>query len=281
MKFSMYTNFGRLVRENGFEKALKMAKEIGFSGVEIIDCSVTEGTMLIPTTKKAEEYRRLIAKEQMSVACYSVGLSLYNADYVTKALKMHAEIAASLGSPFLHHTLCLGSVDGVTYDEVLADVLPRAIEVANYAKSLGLTCIYEDQGLYFNGVESFGKFFAAIKEKCDNVGVCCDFGNILFADCGAAEFISAFKNDIKHVHFKDYLKLQSRDEREGNWHVTKGGAFLIGVPTGEGSVDFYEGLKLLKQAGYDGFFSAEQELPFPEPFISDTKKAMTYLKGLF
>lgn len=281
MKFAMYTYFGRLVHEVGFEEALKKAKSIGFSAVEIVDYTISLDKTSDSPVQTAQKYREMVEREQMSVACYSVGVSLYNSPEVTEALKVHAEVAAALGSPFLHHTLCLGSAGGASYDDVLADVLPRAIEVADYAKKLGVTCIYEDQGMYFNGVEGYGKFLNAIKERCDNVGVCCDFGNILFADCGAPEFIAAFSNDIKHVHFKDYLKLKEQDDREGRWHTTKGGDYLIGVPTGNGSVDFATGFELLKKAGYDGFVSAEQELEFPEPFITDTKQAMVYLKNLF
>ena len=281
MKFAMYTYFGGLVRDFGFEEALKKAKAIGFSGVEIIDFTISLDKTSDSPIKTAKKYREMAEREGMPIVCYSVGVSLYKAPEVTEALKLHAEVAAALGSPFLHHTLCLGSAGGAGYEDVLADVLPRAIEVADYAKKLGITCIYEDQGMYFNGVEGYGKFFNAIKQRCDDVGICCDFGNILFADCGAPEFIDAFHNDIKHVHFKDYLILKEKDDREGRWHTTKQGDYLLGMPTGQGSVDFKKGFELLKRAGYDGFVSAEQELDFPEPFITDTKQAMVYLNGLF
>ncbi len=284
MKYVMYTNFGRLVRENGFRDALKIAKSIGFLGVEIADSALTAEKSLVPSVEVARDYRKILEEEKMEIACYSVGLTLYQAPEVTNALKMHAEIAAALGSPYLHHTLCLGSVvNGKTpnYDEVLADVVPRAVEVARYCRDLGLTCIYEDQGPFFNGIDGFGTFLREMKAQCDNVGVCCDFGNIMFADCGASEFISAFFEDIKHVHLKDYLKTSEKDDREGRWHTTKKGDYLLGVPTGEGSVDFAAGLRLLKNAGYDGYFAFEQELTFPEPFIADTKHAMVYLDGMF
>lgn len=284
MKFVMYTYFDKLVRENGFREALRIAKSVGFSGVEIADGAMTADKALIPSLEAAKEYRRILEEEDMIISCYTVGVSLYQAPEATECLKMHADYAAAMGAPYLHHTLCFASSKGEnapTYDEVLADVLPRAIEVANYCKPLGITCIYEDQGDFFNGVEGFGKFFRAIKAECDNVGVCGDFGNILFADEGAPEFIEAFLPDIKNVHLKEYLMRSEKDERPGRWHTTQKGHYLIGVPTGEGSVDFATGLRMLKETGYHGCFSLEQELAFPEPFLFDSKQAMEYFETLF
>jgi len=284
MKCVMYTHFDKLVYEKGFREALRIAKSIGFSGIEIIDCAITPDGMMIPSIEVAKEYRRILAEEEMTVACYSVGITLFQTTIAVEGLKIHADYAATIGAPYLHHTLCMRSAiddDAPSYDEVFFDVLPRAIEVADYCKTLGMTCIYEDQGHYFNGVENFGRIYRAIKEKCENVGVCCDFGNILFADCHVQPFIKAFLTEIKHVHFKDYHMTPVKDNRKGHWHTTRGGNYLIGVPTGEGAVDFESGLHLLKKAGYDGFFAFEQELSYPDPFISDTKQAMVYLDGLF
>ena len=280
MKYVMYTYFDRLVKENGFREALRIAKRIGFSGIEIIDGAVTADKAIFSSFDSAKEHRKILEEEGMTVACYSVGVTLYRSPAVTEGLKMHAEYAAALGAPYLHHTLCLDKVD-VSYDEVLADVLPRAIEVANVCRSLGLTCIYEDQGFVFNGVDNFGRFFFAMKAVCDNVGVCADFGNILFADEDAPSFIEAFLPHIKHVHLKDYRKTSERDPNALRCHQTKGGNYLVGVPTGSGSVSFEKGIRLLKQANYSGYCAFEQELAFPEPFLSDTRVAMSSFNKLF
>ena len=279
----MYTYVAKLVRENGFRQALKIAKSIGFSGIEIADSAIVADKALISSVNMAKEYRHILDEEEMNIACYSVGVTLYQSPEAEQGLKMHAEYAAVLGSPYFHHTLCLSSLfNGCepSYEEVLCDVLPRSIEVARHAQKLGLTCIYEDQGSFFNGIEGFGRFYDAIRSECDNVGVCADFGNILFADLNVSEFVEVFLKDIKHVHLKDYLKTSIKENRQERWHVTQKGDYLIGVPTGNGSVDFTAGLRLLKKAGYNGYYAFEQELPFPEPFIADTKQAMQQLKKL-
>ena len=46
-----------------------------------------------------------------------------------------------------------------------------AERIANHAEKFGITCIYEDQGYYVNGVEGVGVFYREIKKHCKNVGV--------------------------------------------------------------------------------------------------------------
>ena len=41
--------------------------------------------------------------------------------------------------------------------------MEAAAEVADYAKPLGVKCIYEDQGLFANGVDGFGAFYRQMK----------------------------------------------------------------------------------------------------------------------
>ena len=284
MKFVMYTYFDKLVRENGFREALKIAKSIGFSGIEFVDGGIFPDKTLTPSLEAAKEYRRILEEEDMIISCYTVCISIYKSSEATEGLKKHAEYAAAMGAPYLHHPLCFESSKGEhapSYEEVLADVLPRAAEVAKSARDLGVTCIYEDQGEYLNGVEGFGGFFSALKAECDNVGVCGDFGNIHFVDESAPDFIGAFLPEIKNVHVKDYFITPEKDDRQGGWMTTAKGDYIIAAPIGEGSVDFVTGMRLLRDAGYDGYFSIEQLLPFPEEFIADAKNAMKYLSDLF
>lgn len=282
-KCSMYSYFSQLAREYGFRKAVKTAKAMGFCGVEILDTAMSAERALFSSLKDVREARAILEEEHMIVVCYSVATTLYRSNEAVEALKMHAEYASVLGSPFLHHTLYLdlnADVDELPYEKVCKDVLPRAIEVAEYCKKLNLTCLYEDQGMYFNGIENFGKFYRSIKKNCDNVGVCGDFGNSLFVDCAPSEFLMAFASEIRHVHIKDYFRQSTVPDNVEQWHRTKGGNYLIGTATGHGVVDIPACMRVLVNCGYGGYYSLEQELQYPEPFCSDVQETKNKLYNL-
>ena len=148
------------------------------------------------------------------------------------------------------------------------------VRIADYAAKFGLTVIYEDQGIYFNGIENFGKFFRAMKSRCANVGVCADFGNILFADEAPVPFIEAYGADIRHVHIKDYLWADAPAE---GWHRTAAGHGLQACVFGEGIVDIPACMAALRKVGYDGALGYEVE---SKPLLPDTVRAREYMKTI-
>lgn len=154
--------------------------------------------------------------------------------------------------------------------------MDAAEQVARYAEPLGITCLFEDQGIYLNGLAGFGKFFYELKRRCSNVGVCGDVGNILFVDEDPVDFFEMFKEDIKHVHIKDYLRKPAAKQSIGHyWLPTRGGQWLRETMVGSGIVDFESCMKVLKSVGYQGGLGLE--LGHPEPFEVGVQQAMEYL----
>ena len=283
MKFSMYANFPELLHSEGIEKAAAYAKSLGFSSVEMLEFIYKEKPECVKSVEDAKYIRKVLTSHGLSVSCYSVAVGLYEegmtADTVTRAekkLMQYADRAAALGSPFLHHTLTLGTpTEKLTVEETLEAILPAAIRVATYAHSLGVTCIYEDQGPFFNGVEGFGRFFWAIKEACPYVGVCGDMGNTLFVDESPVDFFRAYAEEIKHVHIKDYTLHTQRDERHG-WSVSTGGTWLRGAVIGQGQIDLASCLAELRRVGYNGIFSFENT--HDVPFADGVRMGMDFLQ---
>lgn len=278
MQFTMYDQFTELVLSRGIEAAADYAIEHGFSAVEFL------GTVHSPvkTVEEATYARRVLEDRGLTVACYSVGTTLYESVGEEQKLLAHAELAAALGSPFLHHTLAsalylpAGSPD---FETVKADVVPRALRIARYAATLGLTCLYEEQGFYFNGVKNFGAFYREMKAQADNVGVCGDLGNILFADEDPECFIRTFASDIRHVHIKDYKV--TRESMGASSMRSQGGRFLTEIPVGEGDAHVATCLSILRETGYRGHTALELSFAFPDEYEVVVKKNMAYLQGLF
>ena len=282
MNYTFYTEFIEMLARDGAKKTAEYAKNLGFSSVEVLESIGGGHPRVIPDTKTAAEVKRVFDAYGLSFACYSVGCDVYNNPAAEDALVYHAEIAAALGCPYLHHTLKTGLImnaDAPTADEVLDDVTAAAIRIADRAKPLGVTCLYEDQGMYANGVENFGRFFSEVHRVCTNTGVCGDFGNILFVDEAPEQFLSAFAPYIRHVHVKDYLRKTFADViPTGGWYPTKHGQYLRDTTVGAGIIDIPACMRVLHGAGYDGAYALE--LCHPEPFDYGVRIAMRYLDDI-
>ncbi|MBQ2724733.1 MAG: sugar phosphate isomerase/epimerase [Clostridia bacterium] len=278
MRFTFYTRFNSTAARLGMEAAADYAAEHGFSAVEVLESAGPKDPVLIPDREAARKTKQILAQRGLSTACWSVGTTVYKSPAAVESLKRQAEIASELECPFLHHTLLLwlAPFEGMpSFSEGIACAADAAVQVARYAEPLGVKCIYEDQGLYANGVEGFGAFYRQVKQCCGNVGVCGDVGNSLFVDEGAERFFEAYAEDICHVHIKDYLVKKFKNPPSRHWYPTRGGRWLRETMVGDGNVNLDRCMDILKKAGYSGTYALE--LSHPEPFEEGVKQAMTYL----
>ncbi len=285
MNFSMYSKFYNILLQEGIEAAADAASEIGFSSVEFFDFVHPSRVDCIASVADAKRMRGVLESRGLTTACYSVAVGLYEEgmtlDTVTsgeKKLMQYAEYAAALGCPYLHHTLTIDVERFLTEETALKYIVPAAIRVAKYAQSLGVTCIYEDQGPFFNGVEGFGKFFYAVKAECPWVGVCGDVGNTLFVDENPEAFFRAYAHEIKHVHVKDYIRKEERGEGAG-WSPSRGGKWLKETVVGQGVIDLSACLAELRRVGYRGAFALENS--HEEDYALGVKRAMEQINQKF
>ena len=261
MKFAMYYGFGELLREKSISETIAYLKRFGFSGVEFIFSGKDPSKDLVGNVRTAQRLREAFNKEGIDVSCYSAYCDVYDKDEIPAALT-RIEIAAALGSPFFHHTLIPQlslPIDPNDFEQRLPYTLSVAEKIANHAEKHGITVLYEEQGRYINGIEHFGIFFNEMKRRCGNIGVCADFGNIIYAGEKPEDFIAAYIDDIKHVHVKDYhfKTFEECPERpDADWGKAKYGWAKNSV-VGEGIIDMEKCLKLLKAANYDGIYSLE------------------------
>lgn len=277
--YSFYIGFNEMLAARGAAETAEYARKMGFSSVEILESAAPGHPMAIPDTKAAKEVRRVLDSYHLQTACYSVGCDVYHNDEAVQSLKKQAEIAAALGCPYLHHTLSPSLVmpnPAPDPKEVLDACAEAAVSVARYAKTLGVRCIYEDQGMYVNGCENFGYFYDEVRRAADNAGICGDVGNILFVDASPVSFFSAYAKDICHVHIKDYLYKETPVSPGRYWMPTRGGAWLRDTTVGSGVIDFGGCIDILKQADYRGAYALE--LCHPEPFDDGVRQAMAYLE---
>ena len=279
MHYTFYSRFSDMLKKEGPEATADWAKAMGFQSVEMFSTTDPGDPSIIPDVETAREVRRILEDRGLHVACYSVYADLYGRPDRVQTMLLHADIAAALGSPYLHYTV----LPWLTLDKTkpsitdgIAFAVDTAEQIARYCQPLGVTCLFEDQGMYLNGIDGFGKFLSELKRRCANVGVCADSGNILFVDEDPVPFFEAFKDDIKHVHIKDYLRKPADFQPVSrHWLTTRSGQKVRETLIGSGVIDFKACMDVLQSIGYDGGLALE--LGHPEPFENGVTIAMEYL----
>ena len=271
MRIANYSAFAKDLREHGLEYALQHTVALGFDAVEVIRTRRDA----IPSLDDVRAARARFDAYGLPVVCYSAVADLSTGDPVAvETLKQHAQRAAILGSPFLHHTLLPTLTPGAsppTYDQVLPRVLEAAAQVAEYAAPLGITCLYEPQGLYFNGIEGLGTFFSNLQTQCPNVGICADAGNPLFVRADSVALTRHFAPHVRHVHVKNY-SFSTVEPTANERYLLASGTWLRNAPLSSGAVDMTAFLAALPQ--YSGAISLEingtdEELAAAIAFLRD------------
>ena len=250
----MYAGFAALLMQLGPDAAAAKVRELGFDGIEPLD----DPALYTPETVTA--LKKALDANGLSVCCYSAFATLTgpHAEATEQRLLRCAEVCAALGSPYLHHTL-IGTFAPAPADRSFApgafeEVVERAGRIAQHAAALGVRCIYEDQGFYFNGRDGLQQFFTAMEPHAP--GFCADVGNCLFVDEQPQGLIEAFHDRLCHVHVKDYHYSAQPLSGPTDVYRTFGGNYLMDAYPGEGSLALRECAHLIGPA-YDGFYSLE------------------------
>lgn len=255
MKRTNYNLFEKEMCERGYVYALDRTAQLGFDAIEFIDL-VPNNVQRMTGPDMARDMRAEMDKRGLTISCYSllVDLAAENVDEQLEKVCTHIECAAILGTPFMHHTIVpwLSLPEGApSYGEMFKRIIDNADKIARMCNERGIICLYEPQGMYFNGVDGLMPLLTEMKVRGRKVGICGDLGNSYFADTAPTEIFKSFKDDILHIHIKDYLY-----EKTGNGDYTsRGGASISVAEIGEGSTDFEKCLSFVK--GYDGAISYE------------------------
>ena len=245
---------GLYARGASTEEVIRAAAEAGFGAVEPFPAADLN---TVDAARAAGECAHALGLE---VCCFSDNFELLRDPDAMQRARRHIDLAAAMGSPYYHHTiyppLSLRRARECSRREALDAAVPRLRELCAYAADRGVTCLYENQGLYFNGVEGM----RMLVDRMDGApyGLVADVGNIFFVDERPEDFIGAFADRIVHVHLKDYLWKPGSELCPGRgWYLTRGGNYLRDTIPGHGAVRFPAVLRVLDAMGYQGWHSLE------------------------
>ena len=242
-----------------FLDVIPKAKEMGYEGVEIVRLNQNDDEMraLAPQLKaQSEEYG-------IPIIAYMVGADFLKNGLDAEVERLHTEveIAALMGAPRMRHDSTAGK-DATGREYTVEEALPIVAEgyrrVTEFAAGLGVHTMIENHGYFFQDSARVKKLIETVNHP--NFGWNMDMGNFMCADEVSTEAVKVAAPIAVHAHAKDFhYKAKGEYVPRQGWFGTRGGNSLRGAIIGHGVVNVAECLKILKDAGYDGWLSVEFE----------------------
>ena len=231
------------------------AARLDVGGVELMNfCQ----ELTTPDIAAARELADMARSFGLKLPCFSVAADiLTDPDGSVKKIKAYTDICAELGIPLLHHTVASDftawDIDDTERERRFEFCAGYALELAEYANSVGVRTVIEDQGFVFNGVKNCARLCELSGER---IGIVGDSGNIMFFDEKPADFIRAMGQRVVHAHLKDYL-IKKTPTDGVKCYRTRLSNYLTEVGLGDGSADIDDVLQAFADIGYDGMYSLE------------------------
>ncbi|MDI6733543.1 MAG: sugar phosphate isomerase/epimerase [Planctomycetota bacterium] len=273
MKFAYSTN---AFKRYTLEDALRLIKEIGFDGVEIM----ADHPHLYPpdcTLKKVERLNHHLTTLGLKVSNLNTftltgypGGNMHHPSWIEKDTRLRQvryehtrnclRLAAQLGCPNIS-TQPGGKVEDFSPEESIKLFISGLQEMLPLALQLGVKILIEPEPELL--LENSGQFAEFIKQVDSSlIGLNCDIGHFYCAGEEPSEVIRTFRQYIYHIHIED---IKNRIHNH-----------LI---CGQGEIDFASVFAALKEINYIGFISVEL-YPYQENPVQAGKISLEYLRKI-
>lgn len=265
------------------DDSIKLAGELGFSGVQIYATTGAFSPAVLDDGRKAE-LKKLLAEGglEISALCGDMGghgfeIAKDNPERVKKT-KAIIDLAEEFGVKVI--TTHIGVIPADKTEPRYKAMLDALNECGEYAAAKGITLAIE------TGPEDAKTLLAFLEDTRGGVGVNLDPANfVMVTDQDPVEAVKLLGKYIVHTHAKDGVLLIKTDPKIIYNHFAEGGIealnvadYFLETPLGEGKVDFDAYISALRDAGFDGYLTIERETG-GDP-ISDIKLAKAYLENL-
>ena len=254
---SMYSLASTIRKENwSIVDFIDYASSISTEGVELLDIYWTN------KDEKDEEIGEVLT----ALKSYNLQVSAYDItnNFVKEAVEERAEevakvlhgiqVAKKLGTTIVR-VFC-GDIQGdLTYENGSAWIIEGLKKCAEIAEKEGIYLAIENHGLLAGKSKQVSEIIKAVNSPF--VKSTFDTGNFLLVHEKPTEAFKRLKDEIVHVHFKDFREKVENESLRG--FRSSEGVELIGVIPGDGEVDLAYIVKGLKNRKYDGWLSIEYE----------------------
>ncbi|WP_019637322.1 sugar phosphate isomerase/epimerase family protein [Paenibacillus fonticola] len=256
--YSLYQamNAGRMT----INDVIEWVAEIGASHIEIVP---RHGFDFAANPELEDQIRENAARCGLDISNYALG-----ANFITETEEQYeAEIARvisevdrvhRLGAKLMRHDVASRPDTSIArFNEDLDRIAAACRRIADHARQYDITTSVENHGYYVQASDRVQALIHAVDRP--NFKTTLDIGNFVCVDENP---VTAVKNNLPYasiIHIKDfYIRPSFRNPGEG-WFKSAGGNYLRGAIAGHGDIDIYEILRLIKESGYDGYFSIEYE----------------------
>lgn len=260
---SSYSLFGALKnKEMTIVEAVQWVADQGGEHIELVPnlgFSFEENPELIDAVReKASEVGIDISNYAISANFITDSEEAFRAEI--ERVKKEVDIVNRLGVKFMRHDVASRPIPETTIKQFEADVAKLAVacrEIADYAQNFGITMSVENHGYYIQASDRVQLLINHVDRS--NFKTTLDIGNFLCVDENP---VSAVKNNIAYasvIHFKDFLYRPAHLNPGAGWIQTTSGNYLRGTIVGHGDISMREVVKVIKDAGYNGYVSVEFE----------------------
>ncbi len=241
---------------------MKLAKEMGFDGIEFTDLKAPDG---ISENDYAAMIREESEKLGLPVIIYTIGANMLGENGVDAEVERvckKVDTAKILGVNKLRHDAAWSMPADLKNHAGFEQVLPVLVDgcrrVTEYAKTQGIETMIENHGFFCQDSERVEKIITGVGNA--NFGTLTDIGNFACADEESIKAVGRMTPYIKHVHAKDFHIKSGNGLNPGSgFFKSRGGNYLRGSIIGHGDIPVYQCLSVIKASGYDGYVSVEFE----------------------
>ncbi|MFC0525358.1 sugar phosphate isomerase/epimerase family protein [Pontibacillus salicampi] len=231
---------------------IRFAKSIGCDGVELLDmywCDAADVTRVLAA----------LERENLPVSAYDTSNDFVHRDSDARRSQVHKvkrdiDIAYVLGTNIVR-IFCGDAKEGVSQEEGLSWIIACMKECAEYAEMRGITLAIENHGLFAGNSKQVKEIIESVGSSY--VGSTFDTGNFLLVGESPEAALSVLKEEVKHVHFKDFQRVSP--SYQGPSFQGADGSRVAGIVAGDGEVNLHHIVQVLRSIGYDGWYSIEYE----------------------
>lgn len=244
-------------KELSILEAIEWVAANGGEHVEIVPI----GYDLTKDTELAAAIRNKAKEVGIDISNYAIGANFltetqeqYDAEIAR--VKREVDAANALGVKLMRHDVAWNADTSIkAFNDNLEKMAEACRQIADYAAQYGITTSVENHGYFVQHADRVQALINAVNRP--NFKTTIDIGNFMCADENSVIAVKKNIGFASMVHVKDFY-LRHRNPGAG-WFTTISGNYLRGAIAGQGDIDMYEVIRVVKQSGYDGYLSIEFE----------------------
>ena len=257
ISISMYSLASTLQRESWrVTEFIEYAKTISVDGVELLDIYWQN------PANKDEEIKEIVEnleRNNLEVSAYDITNNFVHPKKIERKTEVEKviegiHVAKELNANTVR-VFCGDIREGLIYEECFDWIIEGLKESAKIAEQEKIVLAVENHGLLAGKSLQIHEILRAVNSPY--VKSTFDTGNFLLVHEEPTKAFDRLKQEIAHVHFKDFREKHTHESVKG-FRSTEGKE-LIGVIPGDGKVDLAYIVEGLKKYGYQDWLSIEYE----------------------